>query len=444
MNQRGHSQQRPAAALRRQPDRLDAVEVGMSSLRSPSREALAIAAMLLMGGCGAPLAGTNPVTPSTAEQNQAALRPERNRFEQEFVPWRNLVGELRRLDVEYQTSGPAARRELKPRYDQLLAEGAGMQERVLNAAVIAYARDPSANADLGNFLSVVMSLLFQSEQYEEALRVGQLLVEGGVEAPWLYEVCGVAAFCVSEFDLAEKHLGKAKEQDSLGAIAAQCLEALPYYQQAWKAEQTLRARDLSSGDLPRVLLQTTQGEIELELFETEAPRTVANFISLVERRFYDGLDFYQVVAQFAAETGCPQGDGTGGPGYTIPLENTRPSRRLHFRGSLGMVREGAHSSGSRFYLAFRPSQELDGNPAFGRIIRGIEVLAKLQRREPPDPMARQLNPFAESLTPPADKILSAQVLRKREHRARSDTIPREPAIFDRGSTSPMIAGGARS
>ena len=182
----------------------------------------------------------------------------------------------------------------------------------------------------------------------------------------------------------------------------------------------------------------------MELFENEAPKTVANFISLVERRFYDGLDFYRVVAQFAAETGCPQGDGTGGPGYTIPLENTRQPQPVALPRQPGHGSGSAHSSGSRFYLAFRPLQELDGNPAFGRIIRGIEVLAKLQRREPPDPMARKLNPFAESLTPPADKLLSAQVLRKREHRARSDAIPREPAISDSGSASPVIAGGLRS
>jgi len=413
----------------------------MSRLPSRSRAALALAAMLLPG-CGAPLAGTNPATPAISEPEQAAQRPERNRFEQEFVPWRTLVGELRRLDIDYQTSGPAARRRLKPGYDQLLAEGARMQERVLNAAVIAYAADPSANADLENFLSVVMSLLYQSEQYEEALRVGQLLVEGGVEAPWLYEVCGVAAFCVSEFDLAEKHLRKAKVLGSLGAIAAQCLEATPDYQQAWQAEQALRARDLSSGDLPRVLLQTTQGEIELELFETEAPRTVANFISLVEQHFYEGLDFYRVASELAAEAGCPQGDGTGGPGYTIPLENWRPPRRLNFRGSLGMLRDGPRSSGSRFYLAFRPSQDLDHNTVFGRIIRGIEVLAKLQRRDPPDPMTRKLNPFAESPAPPADKILSAQVLRKREHPVDS-AILRQASVSGSGSASPLRARGVR-
>ena len=198
-----------------------------------------LAAILMLGGCGAPLAGTNPATPSTGFR-QATPGPERNRFEQEFAPWRKLVGELRRLDLEYQTAPFAARRDLKAAYDQLLAEGVGMQERVLDAAVIAYAREPAANADVGYFLSVVMSLLFQSEQYEEAVRVGQLLIEGGVETPALYEMCGVAAFCVSEFDLAEQHLRKAKEQGSLHAIAARCLEVIPDYQQAWTAEQALR------------------------------------------------------------------------------------------------------------------------------------------------------------------------------------------------------------
>jgi cyclophilin family peptidyl-prolyl cis-trans isomerase len=145
----------------------------------------------------------------------------------------------------------------------------------------------------------------------------------------------------------------------------------------------------------------------LELFENEAPNTVANFITLVEKNFYDGTKFHRVIAGFMAQGGDPQGTGAGGPGYTIPDECRQPNHRLHFRGSLSMAKEEApDTGGSQFFLTFVPTDHLNGkHTVFGRIIDGIDVLAKLERVQP-----------GRSGSPPnADKILRATVLRKRDH-----------------------------
>ena len=142
-----------------------------------------------------------------------------------------------------------------------------------------------------------------------------------------------------------------------------------------------------------------------ELFENEAPNTVANFISLVEKGFYDGLTFHRVLPGFMAQGGCPNGTGTGGPGYSIPCECYQENHRLHFRGSLSMAHAGRDTGGSQFFLTFRPTKQLDGkHTVFGRVIKGMDVLPQIQRRDPESP-----NP------PTPDKIIEAKVLRKRDH-----------------------------
>ena len=163
--------------------------------------------------------------------------------------------------------------------------------------------------------------------------------------------------------------------------------------------------------LPRVLLKTNRGDLVVELFENEAPNTVANFISLVEKGFYDGLTFHRVLPGFMAQGGCPDGDGKGGPGYKIPCECYNPERRRHFRGSLSMAHSGRDTGGSQFFITFVPTPQLDDPPpqgdrhtVFGRVVEGLNLLHKIRRRDPDGP-----NP------PEPDKIITAKVLNRRDH-----------------------------
>jgi cyclophilin family peptidyl-prolyl cis-trans isomerase len=152
-------------------------------------------------------------------------------------------------------------------------------------------------------------------------------------------------------------------------------------------------------------LTTDKGDIVLELFENEAPNTVANFISLVEKKHYDGTPFHRVLQNFMAQGGDPTGTGRGGPGYHIPCECYRDDYRHHFRGSLSMAHAGRDTGGSQFFITFRPTPNLDNrHTCFGRVIEGHDVLAKIQRRDPTG-----ANP------PEPDRIVKAEVLRKRNH-----------------------------
>ncbi|HEU5319565.1 MAG TPA: peptidylprolyl isomerase [Methylomirabilota bacterium] len=113
------------------------------------------------------------------------------------------------------------------------------------------------------------------------------------------------------------------------------------------------------------------GEIRLEFFPADAPRTVENFVGLARKGFYDGLVFHRVVPGFVVQGGDPQGNGTGGPGYTIKAE-FNPQK--HVRGSVAMARsQHPDSAGSQFYITYGPQPHLDGSyTVFGRVVAGME------------------------------------------------------------------------
>ncbi|NCY02079.1 MAG: peptidylprolyl isomerase [Planctomycetia bacterium] len=179
-----------------------------------------------------------------------------------------------------------------------------------------------------------------------------------------------------------------------------------------------RAADAAADDRPRVQISTSKGDIVVELFEDEAPNTVANFITLVEKGFYAGTPFHRVIGGFMAQGGDPTGTGSGGPGHTIPCECDRPDARKHFLGTLSMAHAGKDTGGSQFFLTFRPTEHLDGrHTVFGRVIEGFGVLPRLARTQGPD---GQPDPNAKP-----DTILGAKVLRKRDH-AYEPTVTPDP------------------
>lgn len=120
------------------------------------------------------------------------------------------------------------------------------------------------------------------------------------------------------------------------------------------------------------------GEIVLEMFPKDAPKTVENFLKLVNEKFYDGLFFHRVVPGFVVQTGDPKGTGIGDPGYTIKFE---ASPRKHITGALAMARKkDLDSAGSQFYICLADQPTLDGKYCvFGQVVSGMEVVQKIKR-----------------------------------------------------------------
>lgn len=129
--------------------------------------------------------------------------------------------------------------------------------------------------------------------------------------------------------------------------------------------------------MKKVNIETEKGTLVVELFNEDAPQTVANFEKLIQEGFYDGLIFHRVIPNFVIQGGCPKGTGTGGPGYTIKCE-TANNPNQHLRGSLSMAHAGKDTGGSQFFICHSPQPHLDGNhTVFGRVIEGIDVVDKI-------------------------------------------------------------------
>lgn len=201
-----------------------------------------------------------------------------------------------------------------------------------------------------------------------------------------------------------------KREQLLAASISTVRGARESYPALWEAEKALRESEAVADDLPHVELNTTRGTFVVELFENNAPNTVANFINLAEKGLYDACRFHRVedsLIQGGDPNTKPNASGvpgTGGPGYRIPDEHLREGARNHFAGSLAMAHTGIpDSAGSQFYITVLPMAEFNGKyTVFGRVISGMDVVMKIQRN---------------------DVIESARVMRKRERDYRPQTIP---------------------
>ena len=210
--------------------------------------------------------------------------------------------------------------------------------------------------------------------------------------------------------------------------------------EAWKDEESLRAREARADDLPRVKLETTDGDVIIELFENEAPNTVANFIKLVKEGYYDGLEFFHVVPSNYARSGCKANDGTTNPGYRI--RNEFENGRRHFKGTVVMQNDGENTAGSQFVILHRPDPNLiDKVVAFGRVIEGLDLVYGFK------PVNRIRNPGGE-----ATVVTKATVLRDRGHAYEPEIIEDAASMLRRqadelkpsGSSSRAPATGGSS
>jgi cyclophilin family peptidyl-prolyl cis-trans isomerase len=249
-------------------------------------------------------------------------------------------------------------------------------------------------------------LLMRVNRYDESRADAAELLKEEPGHPVALAVDGLCLMALNQFAEAvprlEEAAGKAgRLTPSLEQEVKATLETAKKKKLEWEEESKMRDAEAKADDLPRVKLVTSKGDVVVELFENEAPNTVANFIDLCDRNFYDGTTFHRVVPNFMVQGGdplskdkSPNNDGTGGPGYQFPDELGDGHRR-HFRGTLSMANSGKDSNGSQFYITHRPTEALDGkHTVFGRVVEGMAVVDALRR---------------------GDELRKTEVLRKRPH-----------------------------
>lgn len=137
------------------------------------------------------------------------------------------------------------------------------------------------------------------------------------------------------------------------------------------------AKKIDPHDVVGVITMEKGGEIVIEFYPDDAPKTVDNFITLTNKGFYNGLTFHRVVAGFVAQGGCPRGDGTGDAGYKLQAEF---NKRKHETGTVAMARsQDPNSASCQFYICLAPQPHLDNQyTVFGQTIKGMDVVKKIQ------------------------------------------------------------------
>ena len=132
--------------------------------------------------------------------------------------------------------------------------------------------------------------------------------------------------------------------------------------------------------MTRCVIKTEKGDMFVELYDQDAPKTVENFVKLAQSGFYTNLTFHRVIPNFVIQGGCPKGDGTGGPGYTIPCELTG-GNQFHDRGVLSMAHAGRNTGGSQFFICHsrQNTAHLDRkHTCFGKVVQGLEVIDNIR------------------------------------------------------------------
>lgn len=146
----------------------------------------------------------------------------------------------------------------------------------------------------------------------------------------------------------------------------------------WKNTKEFDDTMAKQGKNRYAIIETAKGNIMIQLAEDKAPITTANFIKLAQSGFYGGLKFHRVIRGFMIQGGDPNGDGTGGPGYTIKDEFD-PSLR-HDAGVISMANAGPNTGGSQFFITEEPQPHLDGKHAvFGKVVQGFEIVKQIQQ-----------------------------------------------------------------
>ena len=259
----------------------------------------------------------------------------------------------------------------------------------------------------------------QTNRFARALALAEAAAAAHPDRMEGYFLRGQVRVMLQDLDGASADLAKASGfpvDSKMGRHLDGLIAAAKTLKEAWPAEAEARKRDEAKGDLPRAEILVERGKdrfrIVVELFEEDAPNTVANFVSLADTGFYDGTRFHRVIGCFMAQGGDPFSRnpddprvGMGGPGWCVKTET---GARKHWRGVLSMANAGPDTDGSQFFITVRPAAELDGkHGVFGRVLEGQEAVDGLRGGE---------------------VIRSVRMLRKRDHPYAPEKLPEPKEI----------------
>lgn len=350
-----------------------------------------------------------------AAQSTEEFGTAQQEYDQALAELRRLTKEATRARVAYQTGTRDESEQHRRDWDAAMEAGERQRSVLEAAALRLFSLSPKPSKDLLELVNQIHGSYVLGGRWSKAEKVAEYLRGPLANDEGFLSLDAVAAISSNQFAAASKF------RSTFGHVIAEMpnetqllFDALPELQEKYSREQKLLEQDAAGEPLPRVALKTTKGRIEVELFEQEAPDTVANFIYLVENGFYTNINFHRVLPGFMAQSGGYGTDKlTRDPGYTIFDEFEVAEARHHFQGYLSMANAAVpQSASSQFFFTLVPTPHLDGkHTVFGRIISGQDVLESLVKTHQVDREGQEQE--IPRVTP--DYIISAEVIRKRDH-----------------------------
>jgi cyclophilin family peptidyl-prolyl cis-trans isomerase len=354
---------------------------------------------------------------NAAGNSQESIGPMVQAYLNKRKEFRDLDGQINQILTSVSLTAAADYQAMVERLKNLRERKAELGNEILDASVDAYLESPERFREVNDDLTKLMRSLLGEQgtssrfDPQKARDIAERLINARAKNLNVHFYGSYAAYCLNEFDLARKWLDRLLEA---GAKPEQTiLKQIEDASAKWGRELALREADAQT-QVPQVAVQTELGEFVVELYENEAPNTVANFIMLVEKKYYDGSFIYLSQPGRLAMAGCTKGDGQTNAGYFIPDEVDQPEIRHHFSGVLAMAAEEPNTGSARFSILQQPTPGGDGKlTVFGRIISGLDVIYRVPAVKPTD----------IKLGAKPVKIESMRVVRKRDHAYEPKTIP---------------------
>ena len=334
---------------------------------------------------------------------------------------------------------PASQKKYMDQIDALTKQTDQMKIALPKAAIEAFKADPGKDPVASQFVAQTLNEMIDPSLPNSvfdpagALEIVDTLMDAGADQDVVVLSKGFrASFALEDYDRAALMLDRILDVNPEGDLT-QIQQVVEDMKEKWQRELMIRRLEKNNDSLPKIKFETTAGNFEVVLYEDHAPNTVANFISLVKKKFYNDLIFHYVKPGEYIHTGSPNGDNTGGPGYAISSEFNREQIRHFFSGTLGMANTGPDTEGSQFVITHQAIPQLDGQfTAFGRVIDGFDVIRNATAISPEDPPPAEGVKAKEPI-----RIIKAEVIRARDHEY-------EPERINKAGISDILGGGEDS
>lgn len=338
------------------------------------------------------------------------VEPQTEAFKVATDAFRQEAKKLSETAIRFHVGTGKEERMWKEKFGEIYSKAAPLFVKMMHEGAKELVAAPEPRPNLERWLFTTLQQEIDADRFDGLVPVLEILVNKYPEATELHRMMGMIAVMTCEYDKARGSMEFLLTKDEFESQMNGLLSSLDELKADYQVELAAQDADRSGAPLPTAIIKTTRGNIEVELFENQAPETVANFIYLAEMGVYENTPFHSGKQHFLVQGG---GDDVLEPPYKIYGEMKKPGARDFYRGTLGMAISGSPDSAySQFFFSLIRNPEMDGEfTAFGRVTKGIELVAAITKIDPDESKEKK----KEKPKQIPDEILEVEITSKRDH-----------------------------